>query len=147
MTSGLPSPAATIEAGGAAYRFYLGDCLPLLRALPPQAIDVVVTSPPYNLGVKYRSYRDDRPRREYLEWVTAWATEVARVLRPLGSLFLKLDGVKFTDRVPEPSEPSEVLASARQLVLETRRPKITPAAVPSATPSGGDDAVQGDNHG
>jgi site-specific DNA-methyltransferase (adenine-specific) len=90
------SPHTTIKSGRASLRFFLGDCLDVLSGLPEQSIDVVVTSPPYNLGIRYRSYNDTMPRREYLEWTGQWIREVARVLRPEGSLFLNV-GAKPTD--------------------------------------------------
>jgi site-specific DNA-methyltransferase (adenine-specific) len=55
------------------------------------AVDVIITSPPYNLGIKYRSYDDDRSRAEYLEWTRQWARQVARVLAEKGSFFLNFD--------------------------------------------------------
>ena len=91
-----PAPYATIDAGPATLRLYLGDCLDLLPALPAQSISVVVTSPPYNLGVSYRSYDDTLPRDEYLSWTDAWLGAVKRVLSPEGSLFLNV-GAKPTD--------------------------------------------------
>ena len=39
-------------------QFYLGDCLDLFAALPARSVDVIVTSPPYNLGIRYNQYRD-----------------------------------------------------------------------------------------
>jgi site-specific DNA-methyltransferase (adenine-specific) len=77
-------------------RFYLGDALDVVRALAPASVDVVVTSPPYNLGIKYRSYHDGRPRSEYLEWTGEWVGAVARALSPEGSLFLNV-GAKPSD--------------------------------------------------
>jgi adenine-specific DNA-methyltransferase len=32
---------------------YLGDCLDLLRQIPNRALQLVVTSPPYNIGKEY----------------------------------------------------------------------------------------------
>jgi site-specific DNA-methyltransferase (adenine-specific) len=83
-------PYAELGSAQCAYRFFLGDCLDVLRAMPAASIDVVVTSPPYNLGIRYSSYRDDRPREEYLAWVAEWGREIARVLQPLGSFFLNV---------------------------------------------------------
>ena len=68
----------------------------MLARLEPSSIDVVVTSPPYNLGVAYRSYDDRRPRADYLEWTAEWIQATARVLAPNGSLFLNVGG-KPTD--------------------------------------------------
>jgi site-specific DNA-methyltransferase (adenine-specific) len=63
-----------------------------MSELPDASVDVVVTSPPYNLGIRYRSHEDDRPREEYLAWSDQWAGQVQRVLKPDGSFFLNVAG-------------------------------------------------------
>jgi site-specific DNA-methyltransferase (adenine-specific) len=62
------------------------------RRLEPGTVDVVVTSPPYNLGVRYRSYEDTRPRASYLDWIGEVRDSVDRVLAPDGSFFLNVGG-------------------------------------------------------
>jgi site-specific DNA-methyltransferase (adenine-specific) len=64
----------------------------LPRRLSPGSVDVVVTSPPYNRRVAYRSYADDRPRAEYLAWVRELGSAVAAVLSERGSFFLNVGG-------------------------------------------------------
>lgn len=97
-TSSQPALLPTYELThrGSRYRLFHGDCLEWLSRFPSASVDLVVTSPPYNLGVAYRSYSDDRPREEYLAWVASWIRELARVLTPSGSLFLNV-GSKPTD--------------------------------------------------
>jgi len=56
------------------------------------SVDVVVTSPPYNRRVPYRSYADDRPRAEFLAWVGDVRDAVDRVLSDAGSFFLNVGG-------------------------------------------------------
>ncbi len=69
------------------------DCfVGMRRRLYPRSVDVVVTSPPYNLGVHYRSYKDSRPREEYLRWMGRMAEGVDRVLDDYGSWFLNMGG-------------------------------------------------------
>jgi site-specific DNA-methyltransferase (adenine-specific) len=92
----LPKPFSQIETRNGTLRFYLGDCLEMLRSLTPGSISVIVTSPPYNLGVKYRTYDDTLPRDRYLEWTGAWIKAASRALDPAGSLFLNV-GTKPTD--------------------------------------------------
>jgi site-specific DNA-methyltransferase (adenine-specific) len=92
----LPKPYAQFGRGPRALRFYLGDSVEVLRRFPEGVVNVVVTSPPYNLGIRYRSYDDGRPRAEYLEWTGQWIAAVARVLDASGSLFLNV-GAKPTD--------------------------------------------------
>ena len=67
-----------------------GDCLEHMRQLPAESVDVVVTSPPYNLGIAYSRYSDDVPRNEYLRWTVEWCEEVKRLLKPQGSFFLNV---------------------------------------------------------
>ena len=94
--SRAPEPHTSITSGSATFRFFVGDCVEILRALPEGFVDSIVTSPPYNLGVRYRSYDDTIPRQEYLEWTNAWVKAAARVLAGEGSLFLNV-GAKPTD--------------------------------------------------
>ncbi len=90
-------------------RFYLGDCLSVLPSLAPASIGVIVTSPPYNIGVQYRSYEDDMPRTEYLNWTDRWMRAAGKVMDPAGSVFLNV-GAKPTD----PWVPLEVAQVARR---------------------------------
>jgi site-specific DNA-methyltransferase (adenine-specific) len=91
-----PTPFATVAAGQSTLRFFLGDCVERMAALPAQSVSAIVTSPPYNLGIGYRSYDDGMPRADYLEWTSAWIQAAARVLAADGSLFLNV-GAKPTD--------------------------------------------------
>ena len=92
----LPQPHTSFISGGSTYRFYLGDCLKVLDCMPAGSIDAIVTSPPYNLGIQYRSYDDTIPRDTYLEWTEHWVQRVAVAMAPQGSLFLNV-GAKPTD--------------------------------------------------
>ena len=69
-----------------------GDCEPALQAMPAASVDVVVTSPPYNIGVAYGAYDDRRPRDGYLRWIARVGRELARVMRPEASFFLNIGG-------------------------------------------------------
>lgn len=61
-----------------------------MRKLASGSIDLVVTSPPYNLGIDYRSYDDRGSREDYLAWCVEWAREIRRLLTDDGSFFLNL---------------------------------------------------------
>ena len=106
-----PSPVTVVRTARSALSFYQADCLDVFRALPEHSISVIVTSPPYNLGIQYNQYRDTLPRDAYLDWTAAWVGAAARVLRPDGSLFLNV-GAKPTD----PWVPLEVA----QVALDNR---------------------------
>lgn len=78
-------------------KVYVMDCLSGMRKfLEDGEVDVVVTSPPYNIGVKYRKYDDTVPRQRYLDWMEEVGLEVKRVLKGDGSFFLNI-GHKPTD--------------------------------------------------
>ena len=70
----------------------VGDCAEALALMPEQSVDVIVTSPPYNIGLKYRSYDDAGDRSEYLTWLKDIALLLKRVLKDEGSLFLNIAG-------------------------------------------------------
>ena len=58
-----------------------------LAGLMDQSIDLVITSPPYNIGKEYES---PRPLEEYLQWCANWMGQIHRVLKPSGSFWLNL---------------------------------------------------------
>jgi len=66
------------------------DCVTGLKSLAAESIDVIVTSPPYNIDKKYRTYKDSGGRNEYLDWCCLWGKELSRALKPDGSLFLNV---------------------------------------------------------
>ncbi len=92
----LLKPYDRISGPKGGSRFYLSDCVDVFRHLPPHSVDVIVTSPPYNLGIRYNRYQDTLSAPEYLEWTHAWVAAAARALRPDGSLFLNV-GAKPSD--------------------------------------------------
>jgi len=91
------TPHTVLTCGQTSYRFYLGDCMTVLGEMPKASLDAIVTSPPYNLGTQYRTYKDRLPRDSYLAWTADWVQRAAATLSPAGSLFLNV-GAK-------PSEP------------------------------------------
>ena len=72
-----------------------GDCLELMRRLPDECVDLVVTSPPYNLrsGGRCRSwpgydgYGDALPHDEYVAWQQECLREMHRIIKPTGAIF------------------------------------------------------------
>jgi len=61
-----------------------GDCVELLKGLPDQSIDIVVSSPPYNIGKEYEAKKQ---LDEYLAEQAAVLRECARILKDTGSIF------------------------------------------------------------
>lgn len=62
-----------------------GDCLAVLRSMPNESVDLVITSPPYNIGKVYEKEKV-MTLAKYLEWQAEIIRECARVVRPSGSI-------------------------------------------------------------
>jgi len=75
---------------GPRIELYLMDCLEGMAALDEGSVTVVVTSPPYNIGVNYRTYEDSKSQDEYLKWIRNLGSAIHRVLEPEGSFFLNV---------------------------------------------------------
>ena len=71
-----------------------------MNQLADDSVDLVVTSPPYNLGIDYRTYSDNSPRDAFLDWCAEWSAQVMRVLREDGSFFLNLGGSPSNPLLP-----------------------------------------------
>jgi site-specific DNA-methyltransferase (adenine-specific) len=84
------SAISNLAKGEVHQTVYVGDCLELIKRLPDASIDVVVTSPPYNIGVAYNTYSDQKPRDIYLAWMSKVSHALKRVLKPDGSFFLNV---------------------------------------------------------
>lgn len=86
----LPKPYADLRRGRQRLRFFHGDAIQILNAFKAHSVEVVVTSPPYNLGIRYRTYHDGMPREKYLAWTGEWIQAAKRALSRNGSLFLNV---------------------------------------------------------
>jgi site-specific DNA-methyltransferase (adenine-specific) len=63
-----------------------GDCIEVMKTFPEGSIDLVVTSPPYNVNIAYDVHKDDLPMDEYYEWTKDWLREAFRVLKDDGRI-------------------------------------------------------------
>ncbi len=88
------------------------DCIRGMSGLLEESIDLVVTSPPYNLGISYGQYSDRQDRRSYLDWCAGWAEQIRRVLKPGGSFFLNIGAAPSN-----PMLPHEIVMSLRDLFV------------------------------
>jgi len=75
-----------IETG----RIINGDCVEVMKTLPEGCIDLVVTSPPYGVGIDYDVHEDDVEFKEYIEFAKAWLSETYRVLKDDGRIALNI---------------------------------------------------------
>ena len=82
------------------FEFLHGDCLKVLPTLEEKSFDLVMTSPPYNLGINYSSFKDTAPRDEFIAWCKAWAAEVKRVMKDDASFFLNIGAAPSNPLLP-----------------------------------------------
>jgi modification methylase len=89
-------------------RIICGDCLSVMKQMPDECLDLVVTSPPYNLknstgnGMKdgrggkwknaalvngYSHHNDNMPHKEYAQWQRNCLTEMFRLIKNDGAIF------------------------------------------------------------
>lgn len=63
-----------------------GDSTRLFETISAECVDLVVTSPPYSLGINYgkSGYADDQPYAAYLRWVREWANALLAVSKTGG---------------------------------------------------------------
>lgn len=85
------------KIGNHSVKIYNTDCFTGMRKyVQPGSVDVVVTSPPYNIGKKYNSYDDNIDRGEYLDWLAEIGKQIKICLKNDGSFFLNI-GSKPSD--------------------------------------------------
>jgi site-specific DNA-methyltransferase (adenine-specific) len=90
-------PYRVLQKSNCTATFYLKDCITGLKEnFRDKSADVVVTSPPYNIGTGYSSYKDELPREKYLTWMEEVGIAVKQSLTDDGSFFLNI-GNKLKD--------------------------------------------------
>jgi site-specific DNA-methyltransferase (adenine-specific) len=77
-------------------KILLMDCIEFMRHWVGNKIDIIVTSPPYNLGKHYSKYDDKKEREEYIHWLGVVAEESIKIMKDEGSFFLNV-GSKPSD--------------------------------------------------
>jgi site-specific DNA-methyltransferase (adenine-specific) len=66
------------------------DCVVWMNKQSSKSIDCIITSPPYNLSIKYGAYDDSIPRANYLKWMEEVACSMKNVLKDNGQLYLNV---------------------------------------------------------
>ena len=71
-----------------------GDCLELMKDIPDGSVDLIITSPPYNIGnmksntIQYGTYAGNNMKeQDYQRWQIEFLNESHRVLKDTGSMF------------------------------------------------------------
>jgi len=69
---------------------YLGDALNLMKYIPNNSINLIVTSPPYGL-IKKKEYGNENPE-DYIQWFMPFAKDFYRILTDDGSFVFNIGG-------------------------------------------------------
>ena len=67
-----------------------GDSVQVMKEIPESTIDLIVTSPKYNVGIDYDSCDDRMPMSDYWEWTKEWLTESFRLLKDDGRVAINI---------------------------------------------------------
>jgi site-specific DNA-methyltransferase (adenine-specific) len=83
-------------------KIYQEDCLHFMKKIMRNgvSVDVIVTSPPYNINKNYRSYVDKKERNEYLSWLSEIARTSYNILKNEASFFLNVSGAPSDSLLP-----------------------------------------------
>jgi site-specific DNA-methyltransferase (adenine-specific) len=67
-----------------------GDTIEVMSEMPEGWVDLMVTSPPYNVGIQYDTHNDEIVMDEYWEWSEKWLTEAYRLLKDDGRIAINI---------------------------------------------------------
>lgn len=81
-------------------RVVCGDASSVLRRLRPGSVHLAITSPPYNVGIAYDGYADDRSYDGYLAWLKSVWTTMLPALAPGGRFALNVAPTSIKDFHP-----------------------------------------------
>jgi site-specific DNA-methyltransferase (adenine-specific) len=117
------------------FELRLGDCVQEMATLPDEHVDLVVTSPPYNLGIRYGKFSDQQDRQSYLEWTALWTRQIQRVLKKSGSFFLNIGSSPSN-----PMLPYEIAMQLREaFILQNAIHWIKSISIEDRTEAGGNE--------
>lgn len=122
-----------------------GDCLDVMRSMPDNCVDLVVTSPPYNKGyydnrtiapesknvwkqrtITYQNTPDDLVPEEYENQQRLLLQELVRLLKPGGSIFYNHKSFSYKHKLVFPKWVFDF--NLRQMIIWDRgsTPQINP---------------------
>ena len=67
-----------------------GDCVKVMASLPESCVDLIVTSPPYNVGIDYDSHNDRQSMEDYWQFTKDWLSESYRILKDDGRIAVNI---------------------------------------------------------
>jgi site-specific DNA-methyltransferase (adenine-specific) len=67
-----------------------GNCVEVMATLPESTVDLIVTSPPYNVGIDYDSHNDRQSMEDYWQFTKDWLSEAYRILKDDGRVAINI---------------------------------------------------------
>ena len=67
-----------------------GDCREVMKTMEEGSVDLIVTSPPYGVGIEYDVHQDDMVWEEYVKFTYSWMEQAYRVLKDDGRIALNI---------------------------------------------------------
>lgn len=77
-----------LEKNGCEHILVKGDCGDVIKIIPDESVDLIITDPPYNKGLDYGKFNDSRSWSEYYNWLKEKLRDVPRILSDQGSFYL-----------------------------------------------------------
>lgn len=68
------------------YEIFAKDCIKGMNKRPAASVNLIVTSPPYNLDIPYDVYKDNLGVEEYFKFNAEWLRSAYRLLKPDGRI-------------------------------------------------------------
>lgn len=67
-----------------------GDCIKVMSEMPEKSVDLIVTSPPYGVGIEYDNFEDDLEFDQYKTFSNNWLREAYRILKDDGRIAVNI---------------------------------------------------------
>jgi site-specific DNA-methyltransferase (adenine-specific) len=67
-----------------------GNCVKVMASLPESCVDLIVTSPPYNVGIEYDTHQDRQSMEDYWKFTKDWLSESYRILKDDGRIAVNI---------------------------------------------------------
>ena len=67
-----------------------GNCVEVMATLPESTVDLIVTSPPYNVGIDYDTHNDRQSMEDYWQFTKDWLSEAYRILKDDGRVAINI---------------------------------------------------------
>ena len=71
-------------------KIVIGDCREVMKTMEEGSVDLIVTSPPYGVGIDYDVHEDDMVWEEYVKFTYSWMEQAFRVLKDDGRIALNI---------------------------------------------------------